>query len=83
MPGFPGLETMLPLLLTAVNEGKLTLDDLVARLHTNPKHIFSLPDQMDTYVEIDMDEEWVIPEKPLFSKGYIDRSYSQRVDVCV
>ena len=23
--GFPGLETMLPLLLTAVNQGKLTL----------------------------------------------------------
>ena len=25
-PGFPGLETMLPLMLTAVNEGRLTLD---------------------------------------------------------
>lgn len=25
-PGFPGLETMLPLLLTAVNEGRLTTD---------------------------------------------------------
>ena len=25
-PGFPGLETMLPLLLTAVSEGRLTLD---------------------------------------------------------
>lgn len=25
-PGFPGLETMLPLLLTAVHEGRLTLD---------------------------------------------------------
>ena len=60
---------MLPLLLTAVNDGKLTLDDLVARLHTNPKQIFSLPDQMDTYVEIDMDEDWLIPDKPLFSKG--------------
>lgn len=24
-PGFPGLETMLPLLLTAVNKGQLTL----------------------------------------------------------
>lgn len=24
--GFPGLETMLPLLLTAVNDGRLTLD---------------------------------------------------------
>ena len=25
-PGYPGLETMLPLLLTAVHEGKLTLE---------------------------------------------------------
>ena len=25
-PGFPGLETMLPLLLTAVNDGRLTVD---------------------------------------------------------
>ena len=25
-PGYPGLETMLPLLLTAVSEGRLTLD---------------------------------------------------------
>lgn len=25
-PGFPGLETILPLLLTAVNEGKLTIE---------------------------------------------------------
>lgn len=25
-PGFPGLETMLPLLLTAVSQGRLTLD---------------------------------------------------------
>lgn len=25
-PGYPGLETMLPMLLTAVNQGRLTLD---------------------------------------------------------
>ena len=25
-PGFPGLETMLPLLLTAVHQGRLTID---------------------------------------------------------
>lgn len=25
-PGFPGLETILPLLLTAVNQGKLTIE---------------------------------------------------------
>lgn len=28
-PGYPGLETMLPLLLIAVKQGRLTLDDLI------------------------------------------------------
>ena len=59
-PGFPGLETALPLLLTAVAEGRLTTDDLIARLHTNPRRIFGLPDQADTWVEVDADAEWEI-----------------------
>lgn len=52
-PGFPGLETLLPLLLTAVSEGRLTLDDLITKLHTNPKRIFHLPEQPETWVEVD------------------------------
>ena len=52
---------MLPLLLTAVHEGRLTLDDVVARLYTNPRRIFNLPEQPDTYVEVDLSEKWVIP----------------------
>jgi len=44
-PGFPGLETMLPLLLTAVKDGRLTLDDIILRLNINPRRIFGLPDQ--------------------------------------
>ena len=40
-PGFPGLETALPLLLTAVADGRLTLDDLLLRMVTNPRRIFS------------------------------------------
>lgn len=51
---------MLPLLLTAVHEGRLTIDDIVLRLHTNPCRIFGItpPDITDTYVEVDMDESW-------------------------
>ena len=33
-PGFPGLETMLPLLLTAVSQGRLTIDVSVLSLLT-------------------------------------------------
>ncbi|KTF90299.1 hypothetical protein cypCar_00008588 [Cyprinus carpio] len=51
-PGYPGLETMLPLLLTAVSEGRLTIDDVIKRLCENPRKIFSLPAQEDTYVEV-------------------------------
>lgn len=51
-PGYPGLETMLPLLLTAVSEGRLTIDDIIKRLYENPRKIFSLPAQEDTYVEV-------------------------------
>lgn len=59
-PGFPGLETALPLLLTAVNDGRLTLDDLVARMATHPRRIFGLAEQPDTWVEIDPDTAWEI-----------------------
>ncbi|CAA9999745.1 unnamed protein product, partial [Nesidiocoris tenuis] len=68
-PGFPGLETVLPLLLTAVNEGKLTLEDIIDKMHRNPKKIFNLPDQYNTYIEVDMDMEWTIPDAPTFSKA--------------
>lgn len=68
-PGFPGLETILPLLLTAVNEGKLTIEDLIDKMHRNPRRIFSLPEQPNTYIEVDMDMEWTIPDSPPFSKA--------------
>ena len=59
-PGFPGLETALPLLLTAVHAGRLTLEDVIARCYTNPQRIFGLPVQPDTWVEVDPDSEWQI-----------------------
>ena len=59
-PGFPGLETALPLLLTAVHQGRLSLDDLMQRLFHNPCKIFGLPEQDETWIEVDLDEEWTI-----------------------
>jgi carbamoyl-phosphate synthase/aspartate carbamoyltransferase/dihydroorotase len=52
-PGFPGLETALPLLLTAVADKRLTIDDLLLRMVANPRRIFGLPDQPDTWIEVD------------------------------
>ncbi|XP_018404627.1 PREDICTED: CAD protein [Cyphomyrmex costatus] len=68
-PGFPGLETMLPLLLTAVHEGRLTIEDIIDKLYRNPKRIFNIPDQRNTYIEIDLDDEWIIPEAMSYSKS--------------
>ncbi|TRY86953.1 hypothetical protein DNTS_000646 [Danionella cerebrum] len=68
-PGYPGLETMLPLLLTAVSEGRLTVDDIINRLYENPSRIFSLPSQEDTYVEVDLEKEWTIPKHMQFTKS--------------
>jgi carbamoyl-phosphate synthase / aspartate carbamoyltransferase / dihydroorotase len=67
-PGFPGLETALPLLLTAVHQGRLSLDDVVARLHTHPRRIFNLPEQPDTWIEVDPDVRWTIRAGEMHSR---------------
>jgi carbamoyl-phosphate synthase/aspartate carbamoyltransferase/dihydroorotase len=59
-PGFPGLETAMPLLLTAVHDGRLTMNDLIQRMVTKPREIFSISEQPETWVEIDPDEKWEI-----------------------
>jgi len=64
-PGFPGLETALPLLLTAVSEGRLTLEDIVKKYHDMPCKIFNInPESIDkTYIEVDLEKEWILPKK--------------------
>ena len=69
LPGFPGLETILPLLLTAVHEKKLKLSDIVEKLYTNPRKIFKIPEQKDTYIQVDLSEPWTIPESMPFTKS--------------
>lgn len=50
-----GIKDSLPLLLSAVEEGRLTIDDIVERLHENPARIFNIPEQHNAVVEIDLD----------------------------
>lgn len=66
--GVPGLETTLPLLLTAVNEGRLTIEKLIELTFTNPKKIFGLSEQENTYVEVDLAESFVIRNENLQTK---------------
>jgi carbamoyl-phosphate synthase/aspartate carbamoyltransferase/dihydroorotase len=53
-PGVAGLETSLVLMLTAVQDGRLTLQRLIELMHTNPRRIFNLPEQPDTYVQVEL-----------------------------
>ncbi len=66
--GVPGLETTLPLLLTAVSEGKLSMDDVKRLLHTNPAKIFNIPTDETTKVEVDETEEYEIRNEDLKTK---------------
>lgn len=68
MYGVPGLETTLPLMLTAVADKKLTMDRLIELCSTNPRKIFGLPKQNNTYVEVDLDESYEITDKNLQTK---------------
>lgn len=66
-PGVAGLETALPLMLTAVAEEKLSLDRVIELMHTNPRRIFNLPEQPDTRVEFTL-QPTTIRNETMFSK---------------
>jgi len=67
-PGFPGLETLLPLLLTAVNDKRLTIDDIIQKSIINPRKIFNLPEQPETWIEVDEDAEYEIKTSEQFTR---------------
>jgi carbamoyl-phosphate synthase/aspartate carbamoyltransferase/dihydroorotase len=67
-PGFPGLETALSLLLGAVKAGRLSLDDLLLRMFTNPRRIFNLPQQPETWIEIDPDAAWQVRASQMYTR---------------
>jgi carbamoyl-phosphate synthase/aspartate carbamoyltransferase/dihydroorotase len=67
-PGVPGLETTLPLMLTAVQEGRLSLDRLVELLYDGPRRIYGLPTQPQTTIEIDTKERHILGQELLYTK---------------
>ncbi|MGC9395772.1 MAG: amidohydrolase family protein [Anaerolineae bacterium] len=67
-PGVPGLETALPLMLTAVHEGRLTLERVVELMAHNPRRIFGLPEQPETWIEIDFDAAYTLSNEGLHTK---------------
>ena len=74
-PGIPGLETMLPLLLTQVNAGHLTISDLIRATSEKPAEIFNLKDKGSVeegyradLVVVDIDQEYKIDASKFHSK---------------
>lgn len=66
--GVPGLETTLGLMLTAVHQGKVRLDEVKRLLFDNPKKIFNIPTDESTFIEVDESEKWVVENGNLFTK---------------
>lgn len=74
--GFPGLSTRLPLLFTAVKEGKFELDRMVELICENPAKIFGLYPKKGTitvgsdadFVIFDPDKKGIISKDEMFTK---------------
>ena len=78
--GVTGLETSLPLMLNAVSEGRVKLDDVIRLMHEGPKRIFNIyysssemrsshvRSNSNTFVEVDLKAEYTLENKNLFTK---------------
>ncbi len=55
-------------MLTAVSEGRLTVDDILQKSVTNPRRIFHLPEQPETWVEVDENASYEIHASEMHSR---------------
>ncbi len=74
--GVPGLEAMLPLMLSAVNQGRLTLPALARLMSHRASQLFRLkgkgqiaPDCDADLALVDMNRDWTFDKDRTFSKG--------------
>lgn len=66
--GVPGLESTLPLLLTEVNKGNISIKDIIRLCYTNPKKLLNLKTDSKTKIVIDLDYKWTLLNKDLKTK---------------
>jgi dihydroorotase len=85
--GFPGVETSLPLMLTAVNDGRLTLPDLVRLMAGAPARAFGLAGRKGSLsigadadiVVVDMAATATLGAAALHSKGKVSAYEGRKV----
>lgn len=78
--GVPGLETTLPLLGLAVQEGRLTWERVVELVASNPRRIFGLHCPEETYTVVDTEASYLIERQNL--KTQCDWSPFEGMRVC-
>lgn len=74
--GFPGIDLRLPLMLNAVNEGKLTLKRVIDLLSLNPAKAFNLYPKKGT-IQINSDADFAIVDMKKKFTVAIDNMYSK------
>lgn len=74
--GIAGLETLLPLMLTMVNRGQMSISTLVKLLSENPAKIFGFKNRgliaegmYADLVVVDIKREWIIDSSEFYSKA--------------
>ena len=55
-------------MLTAVGEGRLSVDQILEKMVTNPRRIFHLPEQPETWVEVDEQAQYEIKASEGFTR---------------
>jgi dihydroorotase len=85
-PGIPGLETALPIILTQINRGKISFENLKRLLCENPADLFKLRNKgfikegMDAdFVVVDMKKEGIIKPENFHSKAHYSPFKGQKV----
>lgn len=87
LSGWPGVETNVPVMLTVVNEGRLTINDYVRLQSENPAKCWNLWPQKGNLAPgadgdvtiVDMEREDVIDENKLHSKNKLSPWHGWRV----
>jgi carbamoyl-phosphate synthase/aspartate carbamoyltransferase len=84
-----GYEECIQLLLSAISQGKLTLEDITLRCSENPARIFNIPPPMGTYVEVEVDRShkftsssWSPLQDQMFN-GHVHRVVFHDETVCL
>lgn len=75
-PGHPGLETLLPVMLNEVSNGRLSFEQLSALMAENVARIYRMEEKgrIDIgkdadFVLLDMNQEWVIRAEDMYTKS--------------